>query len=313
MSSLDGPPLLTQQRSTIPLLFRFPVDIQHEIFSYILPRTLLLPLTQLQFPSSEDSDLFLARGEIALFMVSRDISQAALAYSYHSAIWRFYLDSGYNSGSPSFYIQTPRVLHTSLSKDQYGRYGHRAYKFKLDSFNMLNCVRKVRIDFDLDPDGHDPDIDLSLRRLVGKLNECSLERLTLSLYWPSLRETTWVLLTKAASIDAISGLTPLMHLKPVKTTKVMGRVDCDVARTLELCLTSNPESLIEAFALDTRVLSDAKAQDLSMRFKKMANDVYAEAKRSPNRDGKAPLYFYGLLLMLGWNGLRWWIDKLNRS
>lgn len=52
------------------------------------------------------------------------------------------------------------------------------------------------------------------------------------------------------------------------------------------------------------VLSDAKAQDLSTRFKKTADGVYVEAKRSAiGGMTQVPLYFYGLLLALGWNEL----------
>ena len=50
------------------------------------------------------------------------------------------------------------------------------------------------------------------------------------------------------------------------------------------------------------VLSDAKRQDLIVRFKKAADGVYVEAKRSAiGGMTQIPLYFYGLLLALGWN------------
>lgn len=50
------------------------------------------------------------------------------------------------------------------------------------------------------------------------------------------------------------------------------------------------------------VLSDAKASDLTVRFKKTADGVYVEAKRSAiGGVAQVPLYFYGLLLALGWN------------
>lgn len=50
------------------------------------------------------------------------------------------------------------------------------------------------------------------------------------------------------------------------------------------------------------ILSDAKAADLSTRFKKTADGVYIEAKRSAiGGVTQVPLYFYGLLLALGWN------------
>ena len=50
------------------------------------------------------------------------------------------------------------------------------------------------------------------------------------------------------------------------------------------------------------ILSEAKQQDLTVRFKKMADGVYVEAKRSAiGGMTQVPLYFYGLLLALGWN------------
>ncbi|KAH7089558.1 RHD3/Sey1 [Paraphoma chrysanthemicola] len=50
------------------------------------------------------------------------------------------------------------------------------------------------------------------------------------------------------------------------------------------------------------VLSDAKQADLLIRFKKTADGVYVEAKRSAiGGITQVPLYFYGLLLALGWN------------
>lgn len=49
-------------------------------------------------------------------------------------------------------------------------------------------------------------------------------------------------------------------------------------------------------------LNDAKRQDLTVRFKKAADGVYVEAKRSAiGGITQIPLYFYGLLLALGWN------------
>lgn len=50
------------------------------------------------------------------------------------------------------------------------------------------------------------------------------------------------------------------------------------------------------------ILSDAKQADLLVRFKKTADGVYVEAKRSAiGGITQVPLYFYGLLLALGWN------------
>lgn len=50
------------------------------------------------------------------------------------------------------------------------------------------------------------------------------------------------------------------------------------------------------------ILTDAKRQDITTRFKKTADGVYVEAKRSAiGGITQVPLYFYGLLLVLGWN------------
>ena len=50
------------------------------------------------------------------------------------------------------------------------------------------------------------------------------------------------------------------------------------------------------------ILTDAKRQDITTRFKKTADGVYVEAKRSAiGGMTQVPLYFYGLLLALGWN------------
>lgn len=52
------------------------------------------------------------------------------------------------------------------------------------------------------------------------------------------------------------------------------------------------------------ILTDAKRQDITTRFKKTADGVYVEAKRSAiGGMTQVPLYFYGLLLVLGWNEL----------
>ncbi|KAJ9165261.1 hypothetical protein NKR19_g650 [Coniochaeta hoffmannii] len=50
------------------------------------------------------------------------------------------------------------------------------------------------------------------------------------------------------------------------------------------------------------VLSEGKRQDLVVRFKKTADGVYVEAKRSAiGGITQVPLYFYAILLLLGWN------------
>lgn len=56
------------------------------------------------------------------------------------------------------------------------------------------------------------------------------------------------------------------------------------------------------------VLSESKRQDLVVRFKKTADGVYVEAKRGAiGGVAQVPLYFYALLLMLGWNEI--WMGK----
>lgn len=53
---------------------------------------------------------------------------------------------------------------------------------------------------------------------------------------------------------------------------------------------------------ETTILNEGKRQDLTVRFKKAADGVYVEAKRSAiGGMTQVPLYFYGLLLALGWN------------
>lgn len=55
---------------------------------------------------------------------------------------------------------------------------------------------------------------------------------------------------------------------------------------------------------ETTILSDTKAADLATRFRKTADGVFVEAKRSAvGGVAQVPLYFYGLLLALGWNEL----------
>lgn len=83
--------------------------------------------------------------------------------------------------------------------------------------------------------------------------------------------------------DAPSTVTPADEedLTPI------GGVDEDEGKSLEEEMT---------------VLSDTKRQDVTVRFKKTADGVYVEAKRSAiGGMTQVPLYFYGLLLALGWN------------
>ena len=58
----------------------------------------------------------------------------------------------------------------------------------------------------------------------------------------------------------------------------------------------------KSFQDEITLLSDAKEQDVIARFKKTADGIYVEAKRSAvGGITQVPLYFYGLLLALGWN------------
>ncbi|KAF1353223.1 RHD3/Sey1 [Delphinella strobiligena] len=53
---------------------------------------------------------------------------------------------------------------------------------------------------------------------------------------------------------------------------------------------------------EMEMISFTKAEDLTQRFRKTADGIYVEAKRSAiGGVTQVPLYFYGLLLALGWN------------
>lgn len=55
---------------------------------------------------------------------------------------------------------------------------------------------------------------------------------------------------------------------------------------------------------ETTMLTEPKRQDLTVRFKKAAEGVFVEAKRSTVSGMQSvPLYFYAILLALGWNEL----------
>jgi len=55
---------------------------------------------------------------------------------------------------------------------------------------------------------------------------------------------------------------------------------------------------------ETTMLTESKRQDLTVRFKKAAEGVFVEAKRSTvSGITSVPLYFYVILLALGWNEL----------
>ncbi|KAF2219357.1 RHD3/Sey1 [Elsinoe ampelina] len=68
---------------------------------------------------------------------------------------------------------------------------------------------------------------------------------------------------------------------------IIGGVDDDADRTLEE---------------EMELLTENKRRDLLVRFRKTADGVYVEAKRGAiGGVAQVPLYFYGLLLALGWN------------
>ena len=55
---------------------------------------------------------------------------------------------------------------------------------------------------------------------------------------------------------------------------------------------------------ETTMLNEAKRQDLTVRFKKAADGIYVEAKRSAiGGMTQTPLFVWGLMLFLGWNEL----------
>lgn len=62
--------------------------------------------------------------------------------------------------------------------------------------------------------------------------------------------------------------------------------------------------------VEFEVLSESKQVDLSTRFKRMADAVFVEAKRSTvSSVAEIPLYFWGLMLALGWNEI--WAGRFS--
>ncbi|KAL8713640.1 MAG: hypothetical protein Q9225_006732 [Loekoesia sp. 1 TL-2023] len=87
--------------------------------------------------------------------------------------------------------------------------------------------------------------------------------------------------------DWIGNVPPSVTPADEEDMTPIGGVDEDEGKSLEEEMT---------------ILSDAKKQDITVRFKKTADGVYVEAKRSAiGGMTQVPLYFYGLLLALGWN------------
>ncbi len=85
----------------------------------------------------------------------------------------------------------------------------------------------------------------------------------------------------------IGGQPPSAEPEDEEDLTPIGGVDEDDGKSLEEEMT---------------VLSENKRQDLVVRFRKTADGVYVEAKRSAiGGVAQIPLYFYGILLALGWN------------
>lgn len=58
----------------------------------------------------------------------------------------------------------------------------------------------------------------------------------------------------------------------------------------------------KTLAEEMTVITDSKLSDITTRFKKTADGIFVEAKRGAiGGVTQVPLYFYGLLLVLGWN------------
>ena len=85
----------------------------------------------------------------------------------------------------------------------------------------------------------------------------------------------------------IGGVPPSVSPADEEDLTPIGGVDDEEGKSLEEEMT---------------LLSEAKRQDITVRFKKTADGVYVEAKRSAiGGITQVPLYFYGILLALGWN------------
>jgi protein SEY1 len=65
---------------------------------------------------------------------------------------------------------------------------------------------------------------------------------------------------------------------------------------------TEPESDDFDFEASLVVFTEAKAHDLSVRFRKDADAYYVEAKRSTvSSIAQIPYWIYGVLVVLGWN------------
>lgn len=107
-------------------------------------------------------------------------------------------------------------------------------------------------------------------------------------------------------------LIPLLSHFHLATTSAPPPLDAWIGTPPPTASSADEEDLAPIGGVDTEddktleeemlILSDAKSADLASRFKKTADGVYVEAKRSAiGGITQVPLYFYGLLLALGWN------------
>jgi len=107
-------------------------------------------------------------------------------------------------------------------------------------------------------------------------------------------------------------LIPLLSRFKLQKTSAPPALDEWVGRMPQAATSADEEDLVPIGGVDEddgksleeemTVLADSKRQDITVRFKKTADGVYVEAKRSAiGGMTQIPLYFYGLLFALGWN------------
>lgn len=107
-------------------------------------------------------------------------------------------------------------------------------------------------------------------------------------------------------------LIPLLSKFRLRETSKPPRLDSWIGHAPAAATTADEEDLVPIGGIDEEegksleeemtILPDTKRQDLTVRFKKAADSIYVEAKRSTvSSMTQIPLYFYGLLLALGWN------------
>ena len=107
-------------------------------------------------------------------------------------------------------------------------------------------------------------------------------------------------------------LIPLLSRFRLAETSAPPPLERWIGRTPSAATTADEEDLPPIGGLDeedgksleeeTTMLTDAKRQELTVRFKKAADGLYVEAKRSAiGGITQVPLYFYALLVALGWN------------